>query len=84
MIGNNLEGSGRGLFEVLSQYFPGGTEGTHEKLESGWTARSQFLARERDFSLLHNVQTGSGAHTVSYPMGTMGIFPGGKAALARS
>jgi hypothetical protein len=32
------------------------------------------------FSLLHIVQTGSGAHLASYPMGTGGSFPGGKAA----
>jgi hypothetical protein len=25
-IGNNLEGSGRGLFEILSRYLSGGTE----------------------------------------------------------
>jgi hypothetical protein len=30
-------------------------------------------------SLLHTVQTGSGADPASYPMGTMGSFPGGKA-----
>jgi len=28
----------------------------------------------------HSVQNGSGAHTASYPMGTRGSFPGGKAA----
>jgi hypothetical protein len=27
------------------------------------------------FSLLHSVQTDSGAHTVCYPMGTGGFFP---------
>jgi hypothetical protein len=32
------------------------------------------------FSVLHNVQTGSGAHPASYPMGTCGSFSGGKAA----
>jgi hypothetical protein len=37
-----------------------------------------------EFSLLHVVQTGSGAHPASYPMGTGGSFPGGKAAGARS
>jgi hypothetical protein len=26
--------------------------------------------RDRDFSLLHHVQTGSGAHQTSYPVGT--------------
>jgi hypothetical protein len=29
------------------------------------------------FSLLHAVQTGSGVHLISYPMGTGGPFPGG-------
>jgi hypothetical protein len=33
-----------------------------------------------DFSLLHRVQTGSGAHPASYPLGKTGSFPGGKAA----
>jgi hypothetical protein len=31
-------------------------------------------------SLLHHVQTGSGAHPASCPMGTRGYFPGNKAA----
>jgi hypothetical protein len=31
-------------------------------------------------SLPHVVQTGSGAHPASYPMGTEGTFPGGNAA----
>jgi hypothetical protein len=33
-------------------------------------------------SLLHSVYTCSGAHSVSYPMGTGGSFPSGKAARA--
>jgi hypothetical protein len=32
-----------------------------------------------DFSSSPCVQTGSGAHPASYPMGTGGPFPGGKA-----
>jgi hypothetical protein len=36
----------------------------------------------QEFSLLHVVQTGSGAHPASYPMSTVGSFPGGKAAWA--
>jgi hypothetical protein len=32
--------------------------------------------RGSDFSLLHSVQTNSGAHPASYPMGTGGSFPG--------
>jgi hypothetical protein len=36
----------------------------------------------QELSLLDIVQTGSGAHPASYPMGTGGSFPGGKAARA--
>jgi hypothetical protein len=46
---------------------------------TGWTARVRFPAVQ-DFSLLHSVQTGSGVHPASYPMGTGGYFPGSKAA----
>jgi hypothetical protein len=35
-----------------------------------------------NFSLYHRVQSGSGAHPDSYPMGTGGSFPEGKAAEA--
>jgi hypothetical protein len=34
----------------------------------------------QDFSLLHSVETYFGAQPASYPMGTGGSFPGGKAA----
>jgi hypothetical protein len=40
----------------------------------------RFPARTWNFSLNHSVQNGSGAHPASYPMGTRGSFPGGKAA----
>jgi hypothetical protein len=36
----------------------------------------------QEFSLLYFVQTGSGDHPTSYPMGTGDSFPGGKAAEA--
>jgi hypothetical protein len=36
-----------------------------------------------DFSSSPCIQTGSGAHPASYPMGTGGSFPGGKARLGR-
>jgi hypothetical protein len=40
---------------------------------------SEFEFRwEQEFSLLHVVQTGSGVHPTSYPMGTGGSFPGVK------
>jgi hypothetical protein len=40
----------------------------------------QFPAVGGNFSLSHRVQNGSGAHPASYPMGTRGSLPGGKAA----
>jgi hypothetical protein len=45
-----------------------------------WTDGIQFPPGAKDFSLLRSVQTGSGAHPVSYTMGSGGSFPGGKAA----
>jgi hypothetical protein len=39
----------------------------------------RFLARTRDFSLLHSVYTGSVALPASHPVGSGGSFPGGKA-----
>jgi len=38
--------------------------------------------RGRDSSLHHHVQTRSGSHPASSPVGTGGYFPGGKAAEA--
>jgi hypothetical protein len=48
------------------------------RLTKGWTAKgSDFESRqEQDFSCLSVVQTGSGAHPVSYPMGIGGFSPG--------
>jgi hypothetical protein len=48
-------------------------------LATSTTARVRFPV-EASFCLLHVVQTGSGAHPVSYPMGTVGSFAGSKAA----
>jgi hypothetical protein len=44
----------------------------------GWS-RYDPRQRQEDFSSNLYVQTGSGAHTASCPMGTGGPFPGGKA-----
>jgi hypothetical protein len=44
------------------------------------SSRVRFTAGARNFSVHHRVQNGSGAHPASYPMGTGGSFPGGKAA----
>jgi hypothetical protein len=43
-------------------------------------SRVRFPAEAGNFSLHHRVQTGSGAHPASYPMGTRGSFPGGNVA----
>jgi hypothetical protein len=43
-------------------------------------SRVRFPAGAGNFSLHHRVQTDSGAHPVSYPRGTSGSFPRGKAA----
>jgi hypothetical protein len=44
--------------------------------------RVRFPAGAWNFSLHHLVQTDSGAHPASYPMGTGGSFPGVEAAEA--
>jgi hypothetical protein len=45
-------------------------------LATGWMAEwFEFESRYgKDFSPLHAVQTGSGAHPASYPEGTVGSF----------
>jgi hypothetical protein len=45
----------------------------------GWMTGIRFPAGTRHFSL-HSVKTGSGVKPASYPVGTGGSFPGGKAA----
>jgi hypothetical protein len=41
--------------------------------------KSKFESlKVQEFSLLHSVQTGSGAHSASYPMGTSGCYLGEK------
>jgi hypothetical protein len=53
------------------------------ELQAGWSG-AWVTAGAGNFSLHHRVQTGSGAHPVSYPMGRRGSLPGGKAAGAWS
>jgi hypothetical protein len=52
-------------------------------LTTHWTNGVRSQAKKKDFSSSLCVQTSSGAHPVSYPMGTGGPFPGGKARLGR-
>jgi hypothetical protein len=54
--------------------------GVATRLRVRWLGnRGSIPGRDRDFSCLHNVQTGSGAHPASYSMSTRGFFPGVKA-----
>jgi hypothetical protein len=48
-----------------------------------WEIRVRSPAGAKDFCSILSVQTGSGAHPASYPMGTGGPFPGGKARSGR-
>jgi hypothetical protein len=41
---------------------------------TGWVVWVRFPAVQ-DFSILHSIQTGSGAQPASYPMGSRGSFP---------
>jgi hypothetical protein len=50
-----------------------------QRRATGWTTGVRFPAGQ-DFSLLHSVQTGSGAHLAPYPMDTGDPFLRGKAA----
>jgi hypothetical protein len=43
---------------------------------TSWTARVRF-PEVQDFSLLHSLQTDSGAHPASCPVGTWDLFPRG-------
>jgi hypothetical protein len=45
-------------------------------IATGCTDGVRFPARARDFSLLHSVQTASGAHPVSYTMDSGVVHPG--------
>jgi hypothetical protein len=44
------------------------------------SSRVRFPAGTGNFSLHQRVQNGFGAHPASYPTGTRGSFPGGRAA----
>jgi hypothetical protein len=48
-------------------------------LRAGWSG-DRVAVGTGNFSFHHRVQTGSGAHSASYSMGTRGSFPGGRAA----
>jgi hypothetical protein len=68
----------------LKQKIRAGIVQSVQRLATGWTTKgSGFESRwGQKCSLLHVVQTCSGAHPASYPMGTGGSFPRHKAAEA--
>jgi hypothetical protein len=74
----NMTSNSHGQHEVT------GAPQSVQRRAAGWMAGVRFPAGVRHFSLLHGVQTSSGAGQVSYPMGTGGSFHGGKAAGAWS
>jgi hypothetical protein len=53
--------------------------GSSVSMTMDWTTRVRPSTRAKDSSFSLCVQTGSGDHPASYPMGTGGPFPGGKA-----
>jgi hypothetical protein len=42
----------------------------------GWITWVQFRVEAGIFSLLQSAQTGSGAHPITYPVGTGACYPG--------
>jgi hypothetical protein len=57
----------------MSQRFDVGSGVTSVGIGTGWMAGVRFPAGARDFSILHSVHTGSGAHPASYPMGDLSL-----------
>jgi hypothetical protein len=68
------------LTNTNSMYTGVGIARLAQRRATGWAAGVRFPAETTNIYLLHCVQTGSGAHPVSYPMGTGGSFSGGKEA----
>jgi hypothetical protein len=58
------------LIAEIAQWYSAG-------LRAGWSGL-QVLGGAGDFCLHHRIQTGSGAHPASYPIGAKGSFPGVK------
>lgn len=50
----------------------------------GWTLQGLIPSRDKGYSLLHSVKTGSGAHAVSYSVGTGDFLLMGKVAREHS
>jgi hypothetical protein len=75
----------RKLFFSLSEAFTSRGSSVGIGLGYGlddWGSRVRFLLGAGNVSLHHRVQNGFGAYPASYPVGTRGCLPGGKAAEA--
>jgi hypothetical protein len=66
------------FFRLESKYSPQRPVLKHDDDDDDNGVR--FPAGAGNFSLNHRIQNGSGAHPASYPIGTRGSFPWGKAA----
>jgi hypothetical protein len=67
------------IFYVMYYFLTAGVAQSVYWLTTDWTTGVRTPTEAEDFSSSLCVQTGSGAHPVSCPMGTGGSFPGGKA-----
>jgi hypothetical protein len=79
-VGVEQEWAGTALWSAHGSFDPCPSlvlrsRGSSAGIATGWTAGVRFPSEARDFSLLHSVQTGSGADPAYYTMS-----PGGKAA----
>jgi hypothetical protein len=71
-------------FDTLFWYLPGEAEEPgYRSRYSDWLRAGRLRGRSSSpdtiKNFLYSIQTGSGAQPATYPMGTGGSFPGGKA-----
>jgi hypothetical protein len=64
-------------------YAGAGVAQSVQRLTADWTTGVRYPTGAEDFSFSLCIQTGSEAHPASCPMGTGGLFPGGKARQGR-
>jgi hypothetical protein len=68
-----------GIFVAVQSNYEAEVAQSVQRLTTDWMTAGRSPTEAEDFSCGPWVQTGSEAHPVSYPMGTGGSFPGGKA-----